>query len=132
MAWAIYTLGIVTEKTACALTTMSQSDIYNVFCIILGEGDPFLIEIQKSAPVGRLKQLIKEENSEFATIDSKFLDLYRVDIPDATREVLMARVLAESLDTPLLATHTLTDNFSTAPPKAATIHFIVKYSKLYG
>jgi hypothetical protein len=111
---------------------MSQSDIYTALGVVWGEGDPFCVQTQKSETVIQLKKLIKEENTVFANLDAKFLDLYHVDIPDDKREVLMARVLAESLDTPLLASRTLTDIFSAAPPKAATIHFIVKSSNLHG
>jgi hypothetical protein len=123
---------VASAPTKLAPATMSQSDIYTVFGVVWGEGDPFCVQIQKSDTVIQLKKLIKEENTVFANLDAKFLDLYHVDIPDDKREVLMARVLAESLDTPLLASRTLTDIFSATPPKAATIHFIVKSSKLHG
>jgi Crinkler effector protein N-terminal domain len=113
---------------------MSQSDIYTVLCIVIGEDVPFSVEIEKSKIVSQLKDLIKEKRTDvFANIGSNLLDLYHVDIPDAPKEDLMASMRAHPLDSrgPLLATTRFTNIFP-GTPKDDTIHFIVKPSKLHG
>jgi hypothetical protein len=112
-------------------TTMSQSDVYTVFCIVVGEDVPFCVEIERSRAVDWLKELIKKERSNiFADIDSNFLDLYHVDIADD--DELVTKVKAHPLDdSKLPATKSLIDVFP-ATPKADTVHFIVNPSKLHG
>jgi hypothetical protein len=95
------------------------------------EGVAFSVRIEKSQTVGQLKDLIKEEsNNHFADTDSNSLYLYRVSIPGANEEDLMASVKAQFLDSPLLATKSLIKVFPDTP-KADTVHFIVNPSKLH-
>jgi hypothetical protein len=71
--------------------------------------------------------LIKEKTS-FANIGSKSLPLYHVKIPDANKVHLMARVKAQTPNSPPLPSKT---NLFPTAPKADTDHFIVKLSKLH-
>jgi len=105
---------------------MSQSDIYTVICIIFGEKNPFEIKIEKNETVGLLKKLIKEENANLAGIDTKFLDLYHVDI--AEDDSLVTNVKAHPLDSKLPVTASLIEIFPDTPEKHK-VHFIVKPSK---
>jgi hypothetical protein len=91
-----------------------------------------VIDIEKGKTVGHLRELIKAENTKFANIDAKFLDLYLVDIVDVNKEVLKGHVLAQSLTFPLLSTTFLNNIFSNTHPRSNTIHFIVNPSKSHG
>jgi hypothetical protein len=108
---------------------MSLSDIYTVFCIIVGEVTPFSIKIAKSGTVSDMKELIKEEALDiFCGIDTRFLDLYHAEITDD--DELVANVKAHPLYSPLLATAPVTDIFP-CTPKKRTVHLLVKLSELY-
>jgi hypothetical protein len=110
---------------------MSQSNIYTVFCVVVGDYIPFPIEIEKSKTVGWLKGLIKQEMSKlFADIDSNSLNLYHVDIADDRQ--LVAKVKAYPLDDSNLRPTRLLTSIFPAPPKPDTVHFIVNPSKLHG
>jgi Crinkler effector protein N-terminal domain len=80
--------------------------------------------------IGQLKKEVVKKQSAFATIDSNFLGLYPMDIPDANKVDLMASVKAQTLNSPLLPSKSLTNIFPTGP-KADTVHFIVEPSKLH-
>jgi len=107
---------------------MSQSDIYTVFCILLGQKVPFSVKVEKEKTVGHLKYLIKTQRNAFAGIEAGFLDLYHVDFAEDSD--LVAKVEAHPLDSELPVTSRLIDIFP-ATPKGGTIHFIVKPSKFY-
>ncbi|KAG9398846.1 hypothetical protein AC1031_014164 [Aphanomyces cochlioides] len=47
-----------------------------LFCVVVGEGRPFPIEIDADKSVGILKKKIKEENKNTITCDAKDLQLY--------------------------------------------------------
>jgi len=108
---------------------MSQSDIYTVICVLKGEGVAFSVRIEKTEIIDRLKEEIIKKTSAFTNLDTRFLDLYHVDIPDANEVELMASVEAQTLDNPQLPSTSLIMIFPTGP-KAETVHFIVKPSKL--
>ncbi|CAK4296009.1 unnamed protein product [Aphanomyces euteiches] len=47
-----------------------------LFCVIVGEGKPFPVEVDADKTVGILKQKIKQENTNTVTCDAKDLELY--------------------------------------------------------
>jgi hypothetical protein len=108
--------------------TMSQSNIYSVLCVVNTEDVPFPVKIEKSEIIGQLKEEIIKKKRAFANIDSNFLDLYHVDIPDAHKMELKANIDAQTLNFPQLSSKSLINIFP-AGPKPDTVHFIVKYSK---
>ena len=61
---------------------MAESEIYTIFCIVVGEDVSFPVEIEKSKTVGQLKDDIKKKNSRLADFNALDLILYRVDLPD--------------------------------------------------
>jgi Crinkler effector protein N-terminal domain len=105
--------------------TMSQSDIYTILCVVDNEDVAFSVEIDKNEIIGQLKQKIFKKMATFANMDPESLDLYHVDIPDASRAQLKASVKNERLDSPQLPTKPLIEIFPTGP-KPHTVHFIVK------
>ncbi|CAK5131273.1 unnamed protein product, partial [Aphanomyces euteiches] len=50
-----------------------------LYCIVVGEGSPFPVEIEDDNSVGILKDKIREKNKSTITCDAKELVLYRVD-----------------------------------------------------
>ncbi|KAF0701551.1 Aste57867_8005 [Aphanomyces stellatus] len=50
-----------------------------LYCVVVGEGRPFPVEIDAEKTVGILKKKIKEENKNTISCDAKELELYRVD-----------------------------------------------------
>jgi hypothetical protein len=108
---------------------MSLSDIYTVFCVLVGEDASFSIEIAKSGTVSDMKEAIKEKApNTFRAIDARFLDLYHAEIP--YDDELMANVKAHSLHLPLLPTTPVTDIFP-CTPKEDMVHLLIKPSELH-
>jgi hypothetical protein len=83
---------------------------------------------QSRSRIAQLKKGILKEKTAFATIGSNSVDLYHVKIPDANKVHLMARVKAQTPNSPPLPSET---NLFPTAPKADTVHFIVKPSKLH-
>ena len=105
---------------------MSQPEIYTVICIVVGEGAPFRVEIEKNKIVDQLKDLIKEKKSNtFADIDANLLMLYHVEI--AAGEDMLKKVEDEMSKKPttLDPTMEIADVFSETPRKR-TVHILVQ------
>jgi hypothetical protein len=109
--------------------TMSGSNIYTILCLVLGEDVPFSVKVGKNEIVDELKKLIKKEIPDtFAGIESKFLDLHRVDIADD--DELEANAKAHPLGPPLRPSMPLNEIFP-GTPEGRKVHFIVKSSELH-
>ncbi|KAH9140397.1 hypothetical protein AeRB84_015367, partial [Aphanomyces euteiches] len=50
-----------------------------LFCVVVGEGRPFPVEIDGDKTIGILKDKIKEKNKNTITCDAKELELYHVN-----------------------------------------------------
>jgi len=105
--------------------TMSQPDIYRVFCIVVNENNPFEVQIKKDETVSRLKDLIKEEKNDiFASIGSNLLDLYLVDFPSQKLSERMNNLQLDPSRYLEDVTMPLEEVFNGAP-KTRTIHTLV-------
>jgi hypothetical protein len=108
---------------------MSLLDTYLIIGLVVGQEEPFSISIAKSETVRDVKDLVKKiKHDTFVGTETRFLDLYHVEIPED--DELMANVRAHPLDSPLLATAPLIDIFPCAP-KENMIHLLVKPSELH-
>jgi len=108
-----------------ATTIMSESQIYTLFCLLLGEDSAFPIEIAKNKTVGHLKKLIKPDLDHIAA--SK-LKLYQIDVTGSkqSKDERLKTIVAD-LDNleELEATSELSELYSSPPPKK-TVHILIK------
>lgn len=105
---------------------VSAPDIYEVFCIAVGEKNPFLVEIGKDETVGDLKELIMETRSDvFAGIAANLVYLYHVDLADDDNFVANVNEELRRQPARLRATEEIADIFG-GTPKEEAIHIIVQ------
>jgi Crinkler effector protein N-terminal domain len=102
---------------------MSDPDL-EVFCIIIDEKKPFMVDIEKNRTVAALQKSIKAERCDrFQHTPAHLLDLHYVNIINDSN--LVANVATQQLGPELRATDRLPNIFN-GSPKKHTIHFIVQ------
>jgi len=106
----------------------SQSEIYTIFCIVIGGDSIFPIEIENNKTVGHLKNMIKEaQKPELDHIPASRLTLHQVSIPadkdfaGTANQLLLAEPTLEALN----PTIELSELYKTMPPKK-TVHIFVR------
>jgi hypothetical protein len=99
-----------------AIGAMSQSEIYTVFCVVLGEDVRFSVDIVKNETVAIVKDLIckKKRGEAFADVEANFLDLYHVEFADDDK---LGTYAEGPLDSTLQATTPLKGENSSFPRK---------------
>ena len=93
-----------------------------LFCLVVGEKNPFSIKLDRTQTVSELKGLIKVEKRDlFADIGANLLELYHNEIPDDDN--LVETVDSIRLENPLRATTSLAKLFK-GTPKETTVHIL--------
>jgi len=108
------------------MTEQQQAD-YTIICIVVGEEDPFLVDIQRDALVGHLQDKIKEKQTRFASVDANDLTLFRVDVSVADRSKIQEKIYEkiEALPSPMEGMSPVCKYYSSSPPEEM-IHILVQ------
>jgi hypothetical protein len=98
---------------------------WEIFCLVVGEDIPSLIEVQSNATVYKLKKAIKAEKAKFASIDADSLTLFKVDVPAQDMGKALEEIAALESSKEMHPLFELREYYVTAPPKK-TIHILVR------
>jgi len=107
--------------------------LYTIWCIIVGETTPFLVEIDETESVDQLKKDIKQTaEPRFAAFAAVQLTLYKIDVDptDENTYIPIVQDISQDLSntdkaTELDAVDELSEDFGTTHPSKERIHILV-------
>jgi hypothetical protein len=98
---------------SATMTSTTDSEL-TLFVYLVGLGNPFAVDIERSKTVGHLKQaILLQKPNGLKGIDAARLVLYKVELPDS-EDLLVSQASGEKLESQTMA---LSEIFPMEPPE---------------
>lgn len=109
-----------------ATTVMAEPQIYTIFCLVVGDNNPFSVKIAKNETVNTLQDMIKEKQQpKLNNITASDLKLYQVEIAgDDNMANNVTQKMSEGL-CPLNAMKKL-EYYFPGTPREEAVHILVQ------
>ena len=111
-----------------------MSDTYKIYCAILGDRVPFLVDVDSNRSVAELQRLLKVEGGQIlASFEPRYLILYKVDIDISEKEpyqnameaIYQRSIALNNEDKLILPAQKLHTVFGSSVPNHHKIHILI-------